>query len=73
MIIVWATTTFQKWSSPPKKPIQTDDSDEVDPLLEAKFDAATERLPAFLAIIDRKTALKFYGLYKQAVEGPAGE
>lgn len=67
MIIAWAVSSFQDH---PKN--ENQEEEPIDTLLEAKFDAATTRLPGFLTKIDQKTILKFYGLYKQAVEGPAG-
>ncbi|CAB03343.2 Acyl-CoA-binding domain-containing protein 6 [Caenorhabditis elegans] len=66
MIIAWAVSSFQDH---PKN--ENQEEEPIDTLLEAKFDAATTRLPGFLTKIDQKTILKFYGLYKQAVEGPA--
>lgn len=67
MFIAWAVSAFQKAERDPK----SSDEAPIDTLLEAKFDAAATRLPAFLLSLDRKTKLKFYGLYKQAVAGPA--
>ncbi|CAI2349202.1 unnamed protein product [Caenorhabditis sp. 36 PRJEB53466] len=68
MFVAWACSALR---SSPESSGNASENERIDALLEAKFDAATQRLPAFLSKIDQKTVLKFYGLYKQAVEGPA--
>uniref|UniRef100_A0A1I7TLY7 Acyl-CoA-binding domain-containing protein 6 n=1 Tax=Caenorhabditis tropicalis TaxID=1561998 RepID=A0A1I7TLY7_9PELO len=67
MFIVWAVTSFQG----KRGNGLTRNESTIDALLEAKFDAAATRLPAFRLQLDQKTGLKFYGLYKQAILGPA--
>uniref|UniRef100_A0A8R1HK27 Acyl-CoA-binding domain-containing protein 6 n=1 Tax=Caenorhabditis japonica TaxID=281687 RepID=A0A8R1HK27_CAEJA len=70
MFVAWATVSFQRryFQNAEHK---NSSENPIDPRIEAKFDAATTRLPALLSRIDQKTILTFYGLYKQAIEGPA--
>ncbi|CAL2036557.1 CBN-ACBP-5 protein [Caenorhabditis brenneri] len=67
MFVVWAVSFIQ---GERKKEIDREEG-PIDPLLEAKFDAAATRLPGLRLQLDQKTGLKFYGLYKQAILGPA--
>ncbi|EFO86846.1 CRE-ACBP-5 protein [Caenorhabditis remanei] len=68
MFIAWFVSEFQNRTGENNS---TYSEQPIDQLLEAKFNAAASRLPAFRLQLDRKTGLKFYGLYKQAILGPA--